>query len=220
MLVIAMETRSGPGGQVRWAGRRHDDDRPDASSGVSSAELFDAVFHALHDGEQVALGFDCPLTMPVSREQDPGSAPVGSDADALVTLAEPASSRPGLTELGYLLSELGTWRPWTTVSTSLARWKANTSILVWQAVPATGARAVPASAAADSFFRQLPAATSHANEAAAAAEPAAGTEPATWTQPGAGTVVNLAAAAARRAGLFVDPAELAQPTVSIIVAAG
>jgi hypothetical protein len=36
-------------------------------------------------------------------------------------------------------------------------------------------------------------------------------------EPAAGTVVNLAAAAARRAGLFVDPAELAQPTVSIRV---
>jgi hypothetical protein len=33
-------------------------------------------------------------------------------------------------------------------------------------------------------------------------------------------VVNLAAAAARRAGLFVDPAELARPTVSITVTGG
>jgi len=156
----------------------------------------------------VALGFDCPLTMPVSSEQDPGSAPADADADALVTLAEPASSRPGLAELGYLLSELGTWRPWTTVSTSLARWKANTSILVWQAVPAPGASAVTASAAAASFFRQLPAVTSRANEPAAA------------TKPAAATVVNLAAAAARRAGLFVDPSELAQPAVSITVTAG
>jgi hypothetical protein len=194
MLVIAMETGSLPDGRTRWAGRRHDDDRPDASSGSSSAELFDAVFHALHDGEQVALGFDCALTMAVSPDQTPGSAP--ADADAL---AELAASRPGLAELGHLLGELGTWRPWTTVSTSLARWKANTSILVWQAVPAPGTSAVTASAAADSFFRQFPAAS------------ARGTEPA------AGTVVNLAAAAARRAGLFVDPAELGRPTVSITV---
>ena len=157
MLVITMETGSLPGGRTRWAGRRHDDDRPDASSGVSSAELFDAVFHALHDGEQVALGFDCALTMPVPPDQGRASAP--ADADALVTLAEPTASRPGLAELGHLLGELGTWRPWTTVSTSLAQWKANTSILVWQAVPAPGANAVTASAAADSFFRQLPAAS-------------------------------------------------------------
>src|ERR1700678_2312430 len=130
MLVITMETGSLPGGRPRWAGRRHDDDRPDATSGVSSAELFDAVFHALHDGEQVALGFDCALTMPVSPDQGRASAPTDADADALVTLAEPAASQPGLAELGDLLGELGMWRPWTTVSTSLARWKANTSILV------------------------------------------------------------------------------------------
>ena len=209
MLVITMETGSLPGGRTRWAGRRHDDDRPDTSSGTSSAELFDAVFHALHDGEQVALGFDCALTMAVPPDSGRASAP--ADADALVMLAEPSASRPGLAELEHLLGELGTWRPWTTVSTSLARWKANTSILVWQAVPALGADAVTAGAAADSFFRQLPAASARGTE------PAAGTEPAVGTEPAAGTVVNLAAAAARRAGLFVDPAELAQPTVSIRV---
>ena len=85
---------------------------------------------------------------------------------------------------------------------------------MWQAVPAPGADAVTASAAADSFFRQLPAASARGTEPAAAAEPAAGGEPA------AGAVVNLAAAAARRAGLFVDPAELARPTVSITVTGG
>ena len=197
MLVIAMETGSLPDGRMRWAGRRHDDDRPDASFGSSSAELFDAVFHALHDGEQVALGFDCPLTMPAP----PGESPP-ADADALVTLAEPAAGRPGLAELGHLLGELGHWRPWTTVSTSLDRWKANTSILVWQAVPAPGTAEVAAGAAADSFFRQFPAATQEA------------------TDTGAGTVLNLAAAAARRAGLFVDVSELARPTVSITVTGG
>jgi hypothetical protein len=216
MLVIAIETGSLPDGRVRWAGRRHDDDRPDASSGVSSAELFDAVFHALHDGEQVALGFDCALTMPVSPDQ--GLA--RTDPDALVTLADPAASRPGLAELGYLLGELGMWRPWTTVSTSLARWKANTSILVWQAVLAPGANPVTASAAADSFFRQLPAATARGTEPAAGTLPDAGTRPAAGTEPAIGAVVNLAAAAARRAGLFVDPSELARPTVSITVTGG
>jgi hypothetical protein len=180
MLVIAMETE--PDGSVRWAGRRHDDDRPDANSGASPAELFDAVFHALHDGEQVALGLPVP----------PGQDPATADADA-----------PGLAELGYLLGELGNWRPWTTVSTSLSRWKANTSILVWQAVPAPGTGEVAATAATDSFFRQFRAPTAGRTEAAPA--------------EAGGTVVNLAADAARRAGLFVDPSELAQPAASITV---
>ncbi len=218
MLVIAVQTGSldgparsggsggsggpvGAGGSGSWAGRRHDDDRPDASSGATSAGLFDAVFHALHDGEQVALGFDCPLTLAVAPDQ--GSVATEADADALVNRAEPAATRPGITELGHLLGELGTWRPWTTVSTSLSRWKANTSILVWEAVPAEGSGPVTASAAADSFFRQLQTAAEPGPEEAAA-----------------GTVVNLAAATARRAGLFVDPSELGRPAVSITVTGG
>jgi hypothetical protein len=199
MLVIAMETQSSPPGRMHWAGRRHDDDKPDATSGASPAELFDAVFHALHDGEQVALGFDCPLTMPVAPGQAVAAGP--HTADDLARLAEPAEDRPGIAELGQLLGELARWRPWTTVSTSLSRWKANTSILVWEAVPAPGAGAVPVGAAADSFFRRLQ-----------AAEPEA--------EPVAGTVVNLAAAAARRAGLFVGAPELARPAVSITVTGG
>ncbi len=197
MLVIAVETESLPSGRMRWAGRRHDDDRPDASSGISSAELFDAVFQALHDGEQVALGFDCPLTSPVPGDQREAVGNAG--ADALVKLAEPAATRPGIAELGHLLTQLGNWRPWTTVSTSLSRWKANTSILVWEAVPAEGSDGVAASAAADSFFQHYRRAAEHDQE------------------PVAGTVVNLAAAAARRVGLLVDPAELARPAASITV---
>jgi hypothetical protein len=205
VLVIAVQTGSlggstGSAGSLGWAGRRHDDDRPDASSGASSAELFDAVFHALHDGEQVALGFDGPLTLPVPADQ--GAAAAGADADEFLSQAGPAATRPGITELGHLLGQLGMWRPWTTVSTSLSRWKANTSILVWEAVPAQGSAAVPASAAAESFFRQLHTATEPGTEATA------------------GTVVNLAAATARRAGLFVDASELGRPAVSITVTGG
>ena len=85
-LDITVETGSPLGGPTRWAGRRHDDDRPDASSGSSSAELFNAVFHALHDGEQVALGFDCPLTLPVLADQDT-AAPAPADGHALVRQA-------------------------------------------------------------------------------------------------------------------------------------
>jgi hypothetical protein len=207
VLVIAVQTGSlgstesaGSAGSVGWAGRRHDDDRPGASCGASSAELFDAVFHALHDGEQVALGFDCPLTLPVSPDQ--GTAAAQADADELLRQAELAATRPGITELGHLLGQLGLWRPWTTVSTSLSRWKANTSILVWEAVPAEGSATITASAAADSFFRQLQTATQPGTEAAA------------------GTVINLAAATARRAGLFVDASELARPAVTITVTGG
>jgi hypothetical protein len=199
VLVITVQTRAAPGEAPRWAGRRHDDDRPDATSGRTPAELFDAVFAALHDGEQVALGFDCPLTAPASAD---GESTGQASADDLMERAGPAAGRPGIAELGHVLGELGTWRPWTTVSTSLRRWKANTSILVFQAVPAEGSGGFAASAAVESFFRQVRA------PAGDGAEPAAG------------AVVNLAAAAARRAGLFVDESELARPPVIISVPGG
>jgi hypothetical protein len=164
MLVIAIEPGPADGG-MRWAGRRHDDDRPDATSGTSSGELFDAVFHALHDGEQVALGIGGPLAVPLPQDR---SAPGGRERDQeLLELAEPASSEPGIAQLGQLLSELGTWRPWTTVSTSLPRWTANTSILVWEAVPAAGSGGVAAGPAVESFFRKLRAAAGHQREPAA-----------------------------------------------------
>jgi hypothetical protein len=191
VLVIAVETGSRPGGRMPWAGRRHDDDTPGASSGTTPAELFDAVFGALHDGEQVALGFGFPLSAPVPPDQ--GAASAG----ALVEL-----TGPGIAGLGQLLNELGTWRPWTRVSTSLSRWKANTSILVWQAVPGGAADGMAAGAAADSFFRQL--------RTAAESEPDAS----------AGPVVNLAAALAQRAGLLADPSELGRPPVAITVTGG
>jgi hypothetical protein len=190
MLVIAMETQSSPPGRLRWTARRHDDDESDATSGASAAELFDTVFHALHDGEQVALGFDCPLTLPVASDH--------AGPDTADDLAKQAGDRSGIAELTELLGQLARWRPWTTVSTSLSRWKANTSILVWEAVPAAGSGGVRPGPAADTFFRRLR---------------AAGSE----EEPAAGTVVNLAAAASRRAGLFVDAPELARPAVSITV---
>ena len=193
MLVIAMETGVPPGGRARWSGRRHDDEEADSSYGVSPADLFDHVFRALHDGEQVALGLDCPLSVTLFGNQ--------RDAAVLAELAESAAW-PGLAELGHLFGELGRWRPWTRVSTSLARWRANTSILVWQAGTAPGSSGVTASAAVGSFFRQLPVARARA------------------TDEDAGAVVNLAAAAARRARLFVDPSELSRPPVTITVTSG
>jgi hypothetical protein len=197
VLVIAVETGSRPAGQMPWAGRRHDDDTPGTSSGTTPAELFDAVFGALHDGEQVALGFDVPLSEPVPADQGAAGSP---GVGALLELAGPAMTRPGVAELGQLLGELGTWRPWTRISTSLSRWKANTSILVWEAVPGDGADGVAASAAADSFFRQL---RTVAEDKPGASE---------------GPVVNLAAVVAQRAGLLADASELARPAVAITVA--
>ena len=68
-MVIGVRAATPSSDDLTWSGRRHDDDKPGAVRGSSSADLFDTVFHALHDGEQVAVGFGGPLTAPLEEDQ-------------------------------------------------------------------------------------------------------------------------------------------------------
>jgi hypothetical protein len=197
LLVIAVDTSSLPPDRVAWTGRRHDDDGPDPSHGNSADDLFQTVFHALHDGEQVAVGFDCSLSRPLPAELAAGDGSV--DESGMLRLIETVESQPCLDEMTHLLRELGNWRPWTRISTSLQRWRATTSVLVWEAIPTDRSDGEPTEAAVRSFYRRL---RSGADDTATErAEP----------------VVNLAVAVARQAGLTVDSADLTRPLLSIPV---
>ncbi len=188
MLVIAVHGAEIDADRLPWTGRRHDDDATE-STGVATAEgLFDAVFHALHDGEQVAIGFDCPLTIPA----EPDGA---SDEASLLARADGADVSPGLTALRRLVHELGTWRPWTIVTTSLPRWHATTSVLLWEAVPESGGAAGPLDAI-EAFFA-LVRAKDHSETDAD------------------GATLNLAAAAAVSSDATADAAELTKPVVRV-----
>ncbi len=214
MLVIGVRAATPSSDDLAWSGRRHDDDKPGAVRGSSSADLFDTVFHALHDGEQVAVGFGGPLTAPVDEDQRNLDG-AGQEDRAISLLDQAEAGAPGLAGLDRLLGELGKWRPWTAVSTSLPRWRATTSILVWELLPSSNAagESNPLTTrtpdldptAADSgvrrFFELL---RSRADRRAdVAAEP----------------VINLAAAVALRAGLPVDSRQLSEPVLSIAAAA-
>lgn len=123
MFVIALDSGTVTAESVSWCGRRHDDAEPNASAGTTLVELFDAVFHALHYGEQVAVGVDAPLVAPL----------VGApDDEAVLAAAQVTPAEPGLAAMVQLLDGLGQWRPWTAVSTSIPGWRATRSILVWQ----------------------------------------------------------------------------------------
>jgi hypothetical protein len=126
MLVIALDTSSG---DLRWSGRRHDDDEPEWTRGDSDKDLFDIVFHTILDGEQVAVGVDSPLTAPLPDG-------VAGDETKVLEVADAEPPTPGRTRLNRLLDELGRWRPWTAVTTSREHWLATRSILVWQATAA------------------------------------------------------------------------------------
>lgn len=174
MLVIGA-TPSGDG--LLWSGRRHDDDGPGAVHGEAVEGLFDAVFAALHDGEQVAVGFPAPLAV---------EAP---DVEAALATAE--REDPTVRQLARLLTELGRWRPWTVVSTSLPRWRATTSVLVWE----TDSNDLDA--AVDAFFALASSRAEHGAESPDARR------------------INLAAAAGVRSGLMADESQLREPVVLV-----
>jgi hypothetical protein len=191
MLVIGVETGEISPERVQWTGRRHDDDGAESTGAATPQGLFDAVFAALHDGEQVAIGFDCSLTVPAD---DLGS----TDAELIVARARDLPVGPGIDQLRRLVKELGTWRPWTIVTTSLPRWRATTSVLLWQADAAPGAEHTAASAI-DAFYATIR----------------------RGDQPGAGgddeALINLAAAAALDSDVTADHAELTRPALRIPV---
>ncbi|HEU5267581.1 MAG TPA: hypothetical protein VFU35_12820 [Jatrophihabitans sp.] len=192
MLVIGVGTAQPSSNEFSWSGRRHDDDAPGASRGNSSAELFDAVFHALHDGEQVAVGVAGALSAPL-----PDGGIDAVNERALEVLATAEGQAPDIVRIRTLLDELGKWRPWTVVSTSLGRWRATTSVLVWQIE--TDAAAVDeraADAAVEAFYERV----RTASDAAPASDR---------------RVLNLPAAIAMRAGLGVDTAQLTEPPLAI-----
>ena len=189
MFVIGMKPAAESGADdVIWCGRRHDDDGPDTSSGTTSASLFESVFDAVHDGEQVAIGVHASLTADADD--------VAGGAGELLRHAAEHEPDAGLIAVTRLLDELGHWRSWTAVSTSFAGWRSTRSILVWH----IDAIAPSPSAAVEAFFDLV-------RNGCADVDNGSASDP----------VVNLVAAAAVRAGLPVDPADLSRPVLRVSV---
>jgi hypothetical protein len=101
--------------------------------------------------------------------------------------------------LRNLVTELGQWRPWTIVTTSLPRWRATTSVLLWEAVMAHPGESA-ASVAIDAFYAVVQ-----------------GDAPV--GEPAPSALVNLAAMAALDSEVTADPAELTRPVLRIAVEA-
>jgi len=210
LLVIGVRAATPSSDDLAWSGRRHDDDNPGAVRGSSSADLFDAVFHALHDGEQVAVGFAGPLTTRVDENQRNLDG-AGQEDQAIALLDEAEAAAPGLAGLDRLLGELGKWRPWTAVSTSLPRWRATTSILVWELLPSSNAAGEDESLATDTPDLE----STVADSGVRGFYELLGTRADRPADVAALPVINLAAAVALRAGLPVDARQLSEPVLTI-----
>jgi hypothetical protein len=156
----------------------------------------------LHDGEQVAVGFPAPLSVAAASDQSSSGSGGGDLQDATVAaLAAAVVESPAVAQVDLLLRELGRWRPWTVVSTSLPRWRATTSVLIWEIGNAADGGSVDVDAAVEGFYELVRTRAEHGAEL-------------TGT-----TVINLAAAAARRAELTVDRAQLTEPVVRVVAEA-
>ena len=175
MLIVCVGATSLSAGGFAWSGRRHDEDGVGPTHGQTAEDLFEAVYRTVSIGEQVALGVQCRLTVAVP-----------DDASTIMT----GTAEAGLDHLANVLTQMGTWRPWTTATTALATWKATTSILLFEAA-SEPEYAVPA------LFTRM----RTPDEARMGIDP--------------GPVVNLAAEAALRAHLVIDPGEVSEPPLIV-----
>ena len=112
-----------------------------------------------------------------------------------LTRAEAGSA--AVHDLGALLTELGRWRPWTVVSTSLPRWRATTSVLVWETPLPQDAGDGALDDAVERFYALVHDRADRGEESAS------------------GSLLNLAVVAAGRAQLTVDPAATHEPIVRV-----
>jgi hypothetical protein len=168
--------------------------------GRDPATLADAVREQLDAGTLVALGFECPLVLPVPELWDSlGAARVGEGNRPWSAGAGAGSMATGLVQLCWTLARLAPAK----VTTQPARWDAETPLLLWEAFVSGAAtqdrdlgtdHVSDARSAAAAFAQRLDK-LSHQSE----------------INVGDHRPLNLAAVAAIHAGLEIDPAEVALP---------
>ena len=139
-MVYAVDVGSIRRGHLGWAGRgveAHDDAW---ESGVDLDTLVAAVGVTLDKGTSVALGFECPLFIPVPHEQirlggartNEGNRPWSAGAGASVLAS-------GTAQFAWTLRELGQSRPELGATVSWPRFCAGgANLLLWEAFVTQG----------------------------------------------------------------------------------
>ena len=179
-----------------------DPKHPAVKTGSSIIKFTDAVVDLLNAGRPLALGFECPLFVPV--RQDPNeltSARVGEGSRAWCAGAGAGALATGLTEVAWILRET---RARLKTQPNLAlRWKEFVSgggVLVWEAFVTDKAKSDShtgdAERAVCAFERSLP-------------------DPLSANRIKEPTVMSLVGAAALWAGWTSDPSILREPCLVI-----
>ena len=101
-----------------------------AVGGTHPTELVESLVSRLADGHQVALGFECPLVLPVpDAAEHLGAARVGEPTRAWSASAGASAMATGLVQLAWVLKHIGTVQ----ATTQPARWSPDTPLLLWEA---------------------------------------------------------------------------------------
>jgi hypothetical protein len=180
---------------------------PSTSDGTNNPlTVAESIVAGLNNGMLVALGMESPLVIPVPAEwEDLGRSRAIDGGRAWSAGAGIAVMGTGLVQLAWICRQVAQQHPGV-ATTNEASWSPDTPLLIWEAF-VSGAAKAPAGpnghhedalAAVEAFLdpKRQP-----AQDALGKAEP-----------------FNLAATAALRAGLLLDPGELSAP-MTIIKAA-
>ena len=153
-------------GQFGWASLSTEADQ-EGSSGKDIQALAELISHRLAQGKKVALGFECPLWVPVAdRPMELTRARGGEGNRAYSASAGAASLVTGLTEVAWILERI---RQAVQGVEAFLDWGAfervQSGLFVWEALVTgkgkTGSHESDAKAAVDAFYRALPDPTSH-----------------------------------------------------------
>ena len=203
LTVCCADVGSVAAGNFGWALRDYPGPLHEVPAQASIAELADAVEARLRAGRPVALGFECPLFVPLREDPvDLTRARRGEGNRAWSAGAGSGSLATGLVEVAWLLARLR--RALEPPPSLTVSWDAFASgpggLFVWEAFVTRGAKVGShhgdAGAAVEAFCRALPDPTG----ANAISEP---------------RVLSLVGAAALRAGWDVPPAALSAPCLVV-----
>jgi hypothetical protein len=199
MMIFGVDVGSVRTERFAWACS----DPADAAAhgdGRNPSTLADTIREQLDKGELVALGFECPLVLPVPELSDSlGAARVGEGNRPWAAGAGAGSMATGLVQLCWTLAQLVPAK----ATTQPSKWNPETPLLLWEAFVSgpqkkdrddvTG-HLSDARSAVEAFVHRLDN-LSHQSQ----------------IHTGDHRPLNLAAVAAMHAGLEIDAAEIALP---------
>lgn len=203
-LIVAVDVGSVRGkfawSALPWPGRQA------GAEGIDPEGVAQAVAAALADGLPVALGFECPLSVPVpapddSAWQDLGRARTGEGNRSWSAGAGAGSLATGLVQVAWICQRIAVLAGPVSTTCLPERWPTVAPLLLWEAFVAGVGKPVRGPV------------SQHAADAAVAAETFAEHLRADRLKPGEircapHTGLNLAYAAASFAGLTVAPNEV------------